>query len=186
MVHNALAAAAAGLLLGVDDEGIRRGLQAASPAAGRMNVSTLPGGATVIDDTYNANPASMQAALEALRALRGGGRGMLVAGEMRELGAGAAGFHREVGRCAARTGVDRLYACGAFAGELAAGALEAGLGAGAVVTGSREEITEALLADLSAGDWVLVKGSRAAGMEAVVRRLRERAPGGPAPSVDRG
>jgi UDP-N-acetylmuramoyl-tripeptide--D-alanyl-D-alanine ligase len=104
----------------------------------------------------------------------------LVAGEMRELGPAAAALHRETGREAGRTGVSRLYACGPFAAELAGGAREAGLAAEAIVTGSREAIAAALRSDLRPGDWVLVKGSRAAGMEAVVAALSQ-GPAGPEP-----
>ncbi len=173
MVHNALAAAAVGTLIGLTGEEIRRGLAGFSPVAGRMHLCRLSGGIRLIDDTYNANPDSMAAALAALQSLRGAGRGLFVAGEMRELGPAAAALHRDTGRTAGRSGVHRLYACGPFAAEMAAGARETGLTAEAVVTGSRGEITRALLADLRPGDWVLIKGSRAAGMEAVVAALKQ-------------
>lgn len=171
MVHNALAAAAVGHLSGLSAEEIRRGLAAFTPVAGRMRVRPLAGGVSLIDDTYNANPASMAAALTALESLRGAGRGIFVAGEMRELGPDAAEMHRDTGRVAGRTGISRLYACGPFASEVAGGARETGLAAAAIVTGTRAEIAAALRTDLRPGDWVLVKGSRAAGMEAVVAAL---------------
>ncbi len=171
LVGNALAAAAAGRLLGLSPGEIAAGLAAFRPAPGRLEVRRLPGGVTVIDDTYNANPASVAAAVDTLGALRGAARGILVLGEMRELGPAAAALHREIGRLAARSGVARLYACGPWREEVAAGAVAAGLAAASVVTGSREEIGAALAADVRAGDWVLVKGSRAAGMEAVVALL---------------
>ncbi|MEJ5359457.1 MAG: UDP-N-acetylmuramoyl-tripeptide--D-alanyl-D-alanine ligase [Desulfobacterales bacterium] len=175
-VGNALAAAAAGRLLGLPPEEIAAGLAAFRPAPGRLEIRELPGGITVIDDSYNANPASVRAAIETLSALRGAARGIVVLGEMRELGAGAAAWHREAGRLAAQSGAARLYACGPWSGEVARGACEAGLSPAAVVTGGREEIGAALRETLRPGDWVLVKGSRAAAMEAIVEMLSRRTP----------
>jgi UDP-N-acetylmuramoyl-tripeptide--D-alanyl-D-alanine ligase len=177
MVQNALAAAAVGSLLGLSAAEIAAGLSRFSPVAGRMQVSELPGGIRLIDDTYNANPASMQGALDALSALRGPNRGVLVAADMRELGAAAAALHRELGRMAAARGTGKLFACGDFSAEVAAGAAAAGMPAADIVTGSRAEIQAALLAELKPGDWVLVKGSRAMGMDHVVRAIRQWADG---------
>ena len=177
MVHNALAAAAVGTLLGLSPEDIRAGLESFRPVPGRMGVTALPGDVHLIDDTYNANPASMRAAVETLAALRGSGRALLVTGDMRELGPEAARLHRELGRLAAEAGVDRLFVCGERAADVAAGALAAGMPAAAVATGSRDEIRGALLDALRPGDWVLVKGSRAMGMETIVRALGAPTPG---------
>ena len=171
MVHNALAAAAVGHLLGLSLDDIRDGLEGFSPVHGRMRVSRLAGDIRLIDDTYNANPASMEAAIATLHQLRGPARGLLVLGDMRELGPAAAALHGDLGRLAARTGVAKLLACGDFAAQVAAGAAEAGMSAADIVTGSQAEIGDALLAELKAGDWVLVKGSRAMGMEAIVALL---------------
>ena len=173
MVHNALAAAAVGHLLGLRLDVIREGLEGFSPVPGRMRVGTLAGGIRLIDDTYNANPASMEAAIATLHQLRGPARGLLVVGDMRELGPAAAALHCDLGRLAARTGVGKLLACGDFATQVASGAAEAGMSAADIVTGSRAEIGGALLKELKAGDWVLVKGSRAMGMEAIVALLRK-------------
>ncbi|MFO7709672.1 MAG: UDP-N-acetylmuramoyl-tripeptide--D-alanyl-D-alanine ligase [Desulfobacterales bacterium] len=173
MVHNALAAAAVGSLLGLPAAEIAAGLERFTPAAGRMQVSELPGEVRLIDDTYNANPASMQGALDALASLRGPSRGILVVGDMRELGPGAAALHRDLGRMAAARGTGKLFACGDFSAEIAAGAQAAGMRAADIVTGSRAEIQAALLAELKPGDWVLVKGSRAIGMDHVARAVRQ-------------
>ncbi len=170
-VGNALAAAAAGRLLELSPAEIAAGLAAFRPAPGRLEVRNLPGGITVIDDSYNANPASVRAAIDTLAALRGAARGIVVLGEMRELGTEAAARHREAGRLAAESGAAKLYACGPWNGEVARGAREAGLSPADVVIGSREEIGAALREALQPGDWVLVKGSRAAGMEAIVQML---------------
>jgi UDP-N-acetylmuramoyl-tripeptide--D-alanyl-D-alanine ligase len=172
MVHNALAAAAVGHALGLGIADIRQGLEAFSPVEGRLRVAALAGGIHLIDDTYNANPASMEGAIATLHQLRGGGRGLLVLGDMRELGRDAAALHRQVGRLAARTGAAKLLACGDFAADVAAGARQEGMAAADITTGSRSDVRTALLLELKAGDWVLVKGSRAMGMEAIVRAVQ--------------
>ncbi len=173
MVHNALAAAAVGYLLGLDITDIRDGLEAFTPVAGRMSVAALAGGIHLIDDTYNANPASMEGAMDTLNRLRGGARSLLVLGDMRELGRDSVARHRQLGQFAARSGAAKLLACGDFAAEVAAGARQEGMAAADIVIGSRAEVQAALLLELKAGDWVLVKGSRAMGMEAVVRAVRD-------------
>lgn len=177
MVSNALAAAAAGYALGLDIADIRQGLEAFTPVAGRLSVADLPDGIHLIDDTYNANPASMEGAIATLNHLRGDARGLLVLGDMRELGAAAGALHQDAGLQAARSGASKLLVCGDFAGEVAAGARRGGMPTADIVTGSRAEIQAALLRELKHGDWVLIKGSRAMGMEAVVRALQ----GGPEP-----
>jgi UDP-N-acetylmuramoyl-tripeptide--D-alanyl-D-alanine ligase len=173
MVQNALAAAAVGHLLGLSGAEIATGLGRFAPFAGRMQVSRLADAITLIDDTYNANPASMEAALAVLDSLRSGGRSILVAGDMRELGAEAGRMHREIGRLAARTGVGRLFACGDLAAETAAGARSGGMAAADIVIGARADIEHALLKVLRPADRVLVKGSRAMGMEHVVRAIKD-------------
>jgi UDP-N-acetylmuramoyl-tripeptide--D-alanyl-D-alanine ligase len=173
MVHNALAAAAVGYALGLSPADIRQGLEAFTPVHGRMRIASLAGGIQLIDDTYNANPASMEGAIATLNHLRGAARGLLVLGDMRELGPAAAGMHQEVGRLAARTGVSKLWVCGDFAADVAAGARQGGLASADIVMGSQAEIQAALLLELKAGDWVLIKGSRAMGMETIVQALQE-------------
>jgi UDP-N-acetylmuramoyl-tripeptide--D-alanyl-D-alanine ligase len=172
MVHNALAAASVGLLLDLPAADIAAGLARFTPVAGRLDVSEPGGGIGLIDDTYNANPASLQAALEVLASLQGANRALLAVGDMRELGAAAPAIHREMGRLSAAIGVDRIFVCGDFSAEVAAGARAAGMPSAAVTTGSRAQIQAALLSELKAGDWVLVKGSRVMGMDHVVRAIR--------------
>jgi UDP-N-acetylmuramoyl-tripeptide--D-alanyl-D-alanine ligase len=173
MVHNALAAAAVGYALGLDIDELRQGLEAFSPVAGRMRVIALAGGAHLIDDTYNANPTSVEGALATLNRLRGGGRSLLALGDMRELGRDAGALHRQMGRLAAGSGAAKLLVCGEFAAEVAAGAREEGMPAADIVTGSRSDVQAALLLEIKTDDWVLVKGSRAVGMEAVVRAVQD-------------
>jgi UDP-N-acetylmuramoyl-tripeptide--D-alanyl-D-alanine ligase len=173
MVHNALAAAAVGHAQGLDIADIRQGLEAFRPVAGRMSMAALAGGVHLIDDSYNANPASMEGAFAALNQLRGGGRSLLVLGDMRELGRDAGALHQQLGRRAARSGAAKLLVCGDFAADVAAGARQGGMAAADIVTGARADVQTALLLELRTGDWVLVKGSRAMGMEAIVRALQD-------------
>ncbi|MCU0590393.1 MAG: UDP-N-acetylmuramoyl-tripeptide--D-alanyl-D-alanine ligase [Desulfobacterales bacterium] len=173
MVHNALAAAAVGYALGLDIADIRQGLEAFTPVAGRMSMIALAEGVHLIDDTYNANPASVEVAIAALDRLRSGSRSLLVLGDMRELGRDAGELHRQVGRAAARSGAAKLLACGDFAADVAAGARQGGMATADITTGSRSDVLAALLLALRAGDWVLVKGSRAMGMEAIVRAVQD-------------
>jgi len=173
MVHNALAAAAVGYALGLDIDEVRQGLEAFTPVAGRLNVIPLAAGIHLIDDTYNANPTSMEAAVATLHQLRRGGRALLALGDMRELGRDAAELHRQLGRLAGQSGAAKLMVCGEFAADVAAGARLAGMPAADIVTGSRADVQAALLQEMRAGDWVLVKGSRAVGMEAIVRAVQD-------------
>jgi UDP-N-acetylmuramoyl-tripeptide--D-alanyl-D-alanine ligase len=172
MVTNALAAAAVGTLLELPAGKIKAGLEAFVPVSGRMNIQHTAQGIHIIDDTYNANPDSMKAALTTLKTMRAAARGIFVAGDMLELGPQAPALHSRVGALAAQSGISRLYACGAHAESVAAGARKAGLPAASAVVGSREEIIADLIGWLKPGDWVLVKGSRGMAMEKVVAALK--------------
>jgi UDP-N-acetylmuramoyl-tripeptide--D-alanyl-D-alanine ligase len=171
MVSNALAAAAVGYLAGVSPEQIRDALATFEPVEGRLNIVHLEGGIGLIDDTYNANPSSMQAAFKTAANLASGGRVILVTGDMRELGQHAQDLHRELGRAAARIRPERIYLYGDFAEHVANGALAGGYPAEKVMVGSREDILADLKKRLAPGDWVLVKGSRAMQMEKVAHGL---------------
>ena len=105
MVSNALAAAAVGHLLGLSFAAIKAGLESFQPVAARMNIVHTPGGIHIIDDTYNANPDSMKAALTTLTKISGGARTVFVAGDMLELGRQAPSLHSQLGRLAAETGI---------------------------------------------------------------------------------
>jgi UDP-N-acetylmuramoyl-tripeptide--D-alanyl-D-alanine ligase len=137
-----------------------------------MNILHTPAGIHIIDDTYNANPASMKAALTTLNTMRSGARGIFVAGDMLELGEQAATLHAKVGSLAAQSGIIRLYADGNFADSVISGARRAGMPAANTITGSREDIINDLIDWLQPGDWVLVKGSRGMAMEKVVEGLK--------------
>jgi UDP-N-acetylmuramoyl-tripeptide--D-alanyl-D-alanine ligase len=170
-VANALAAAAAATALGLGPDEIRMGLEAFIPYDKRFNLEEV-GGIVLIDDSYNANPASMEAALRTVAGIREECRAIAVLGDMLEIGSGSHQAHREIGKLAASC-VERLYLLGDMAGEMAAGALEGGLPAACViVAGSHEEIVTDLLGSLDKGDFLLVKGSRGMRMEAVAEGIR--------------
>ncbi|MCP4627162.1 MAG: UDP-N-acetylmuramoyl-tripeptide--D-alanyl-D-alanine ligase [bacterium] len=173
MVTNALAAAAVGNQLGLSPGTIRAGLEAFTPVGGRMNILQLPNGIHIIDDTYNANPDSMNAALTTLKTMRAGSRAVFVAGDMLELGDRAPALHSQLGSAAALSGINRLYARGEFADRVASGARAEGLSATNTLTGSRDEIIADLIKWLQPGDWVLVKGSRGMAMEKVVQGIKD-------------
>ena len=173
MVSNALAAASVGYLLGLNACDIKAGLENFSPVKGRMNIFTMQNGITVIDDSYNANPGSMEAAIKTLAGLKGDKRGILVAGDMLELGTHSEAMHRKIGALSAESGIARLYATGEFSGKIAEGAVGNGMEPSAVFTGSHEDIVNDLKGRLKPEDWVLVKGSRSMRMEKIVLKLNE-------------
>jgi murE/murF fusion protein len=171
MISNALAAAAVGHLLGLTAGEIKDGLEDFKPVKGRMNILKTGRGITIIDDTYNANPDSMKAALNTLRSLKGNHTGILVAGDMLELGDHAESMHRNIGRIAAGSDIAELYVTGQFARTVAAGAMDEDMNARDIFTGTKEEILEGIKDRLGPGDWVLVKGSRGMSMETIVQGL---------------
>lgn len=183
MVGNALAAAAVGDILGMRPETVATGLAKFRPGPGRLQLRELPGDVRLIDDSYNANPASMAAALTTLQLFKGEGQRTVAAlGGMLELGETAAELHRQLGETAARSGVERLCVFGEFAPEMLAGARVAGLTQAHCFSGSHAEIAADLKAWLRPGDCLLVKGSRGMKMETVIEHLEgllaEAPPGG--------
>ena len=158
-VRNALAAAAAAHAAGIEATTIGEGLTSFRPYTGRLQVKQARGGATLIDDTYNANPDSVRAAIDVLASCPG--PRVLVLGDMGEVGAQGAEFHREVGAYARAKGVASLLALG----EASRDAVQA-FGAGARHFASVEE----LVAHVN-GNSILVKGSRFMKMERVVAAL---------------
>jgi UDP-N-acetylmuramoyl-tripeptide--D-alanyl-D-alanine ligase len=162
-VANALAAAAAACAVGIGADRIARGLAGAASVRGRL--TRLPGiaGTSIIDDSYNANPASARAALDYLGMLAG--RRIFVLGDMAELGPDAAALHRGIGEYA-RSRCDALYAIG----DLAAGAADA-FGEGGRSFDAIDALRSALGAVLGDDATVLVKGSRVMGLDRLVREL---------------
>lgn len=172
MVSNALAAAAVGYQIGLSCETVKTGLEAFIPVSGRMNISRMPNGIFLIDDTYNANPDSMKAAFATLGSLRARARGVAVLGDMLELGSQVQSLHGEVGALAARSGISLLYAFGEFANDVTAGACKEGMLPANTFVGTQAEIVADLKNRLLPGDWILVKGSRGMAMEKVAQGLK--------------
>jgi UDP-N-acetylmuramoyl-tripeptide--D-alanyl-D-alanine ligase len=171
---NLLAAAAVAVELGVALDAIAARAATLKPAARRGELLRLPGGITLVDDSYNSSPAALMKALETVAVSTGSARKIAVLGEMLELGAHADRLHAECGQAAARAGLDLLIAVGGDpARRLAEAARAAGMSASAVV----HVATSAEAADLAQrkvrpGDLVLVKGSRGVRTDVVVDRLK--------------
>ena len=163
-VMNALAAAAAAHAAGFSRDAVRAGLAALRPIPGRLELRALRPGFTLIDDTYNANPTSLQAGLDVLASHAG--RRWLVLGDMGELGAEGVRRHEEAADAARRCGVERLYTTGALSRSTSCR-----FGSGAAHFDTRDALIEAVVRELPASVTVLVKGSRAMGLEAVVQAL---------------
>jgi UDP-N-acetylmuramoyl-tripeptide--D-alanyl-D-alanine ligase len=169
---NALAAAAAALVLGASLDDIAAALADFSPVPGRQTFVRLAGGATLIDDTYNANPASMAAALRTLAAVRGEGRGLCALGDMLDLGPESVEAHRRIGRLIGALDLGPLFLVGRFAEEVAAGAREAGLNhTGLRLFDGHDRLAADLEREIRPTDTVLVKGSRGSAMDRVVAAL---------------
>ncbi len=171
MVSNALAAASVGFLSGLSATEIKAGLESFSQTRGRLQIVETDLGVHLIDDTYNANPASMAAAINTLSDLRKDGPGIAILGDMLELGPEAEELHRRIGWHAADSGVLRLYAYGRYAPMVGQGARQAGMPESNITIGSKEQIVEDVTRHLEPGHWVLVKGSRGAAMETVVKAI---------------
>jgi UDP-N-acetylmuramoyl-tripeptide--D-alanyl-D-alanine ligase len=173
-VSNALATAAVGAWAGLTADAVAAALSAATPRSRwRMEVRDTADGVTVINDAYNANPDSMRSALKTLAAAgRTGRRTWAVLGEMAELGEAAWDAHDEIGRLCVRLDVNRLLVVGANAKGIHAGAgLEGSWGNETAFVDDTEAALRVLRAELEPGDVVLVKASRAAGLERVALAL---------------
>lgn len=165
-IANAVAAAAVALEAGAKPESVRLGLEAVQPVPGRLCPAPGPGGARIIDDSYNAGPGSFRAAIDLLAALPG--PRMLIAGDMLELGADAQAMHHETGRYAAGRGIKQLWATGQLCRHMVEG-----FGEGGRYFDERQALIKALGGEMAAGGVILVKGSRGARMDEVVKALRD-------------
>jgi UDP-N-acetylmuramoyl-tripeptide--D-alanyl-D-alanine ligase len=164
-IANALAAASIALALDVPLDTIAAGLEQVPGVAGRLQLEYMPGQWTLIDDSYNANPGSVGAAIDTL-ALADGER-WLVLGDMAELGENAVALHAGIGERARQRGIDRLFAVG----PLSAAAVKA-FGERGQHLADKATLVAALKQHLHGGVTCLVKGSRSAGMDQVVAALR--------------
>src|SRR6478752_4282749 len=169
MVQNALLAVAAGRVFGLSIEECAAGLAAAPLTKARLQIKEI-GGVQFLDDSYNANPDSMKAALRTLVELDAEGKRIAVLGEMRELGADSERGHREIGETTATLGVDQLITIGDTAKLIAEAARSAGLD-NVLSTRSTAEAARLLGEIAEPGDLVLIKGSRAARTEEVIEKF---------------
>lgn len=163
-VMNACAAAAMATAAGVSADSVVAGLEKAENVTGRLQIQRLANGCLLVDDSYNANPASVRAAANWLLDADIAGQRVLVLGEMAELGDDSITIHKQVGAELAATGIDQLWACGGKA----AAAMAEGFGDKAFCYENQSHLSTGLAAVLGATDAVLIKGSRSAAMERVV------------------
>lgn len=163
-IMNALAAAACAEALGVSLDTIRDGLESIGSVPGRLQFKPGRNGCSLIDDTYNANPGSLSAALDVL--IQTNARHWLVLGDMGELGKESAQLHRQAGELARSKGVDRLYTTGDYSQEATRA-----FGAGAGHFADHESLIKTITNELDKDVTLLIKGSRSARMETVVQAL---------------
>jgi len=172
MVQNAMLAVAAGRVFGISLEECAVGLASTPLTKARLQIKEIDG-IQFIDDSYNANPDSMKAALRTLMELDSDGRRIAVLGEMGELGVESDRGHREVGEAAAALRIDELIAVGPIGAAIARAAEQAGLKKSRAVD-SHEQAAELLEKNAAPGDLVLIKGSRSARMERVLDDFAKR------------
>ena len=172
-VLNALAVAAVACNAGLSIEQAAMGLRAATARSRwRMEVHEAPGGVTVINDAYNANPESVRAALRTLRSMAAGRRTWAVLGEMRELGDLSLAEHDAIGRLAVRLDISRLVCVGPATRVMhLAASNEGSWGDESAHVADADEAIAMLRAELAPGDVVLVKASRSVGLERVAHAL---------------
>jgi UDP-N-acetylmuramoyl-tripeptide--D-alanyl-D-alanine ligase len=183
-VYNALAVIAAASHLGVAEECVLAALREVPSAARRLEPKRI-GEITLFDDTYNMNPQSARAALQAMAGLGGKGRRIVVFGGMMELGTASEALHRELGAAVLQTGQDLLVCVGSGAAAIADGAIAAGMPAAAVHRAEDAVAAEQLLRGLlRAGDIVLCKASRRVALDQLVDRLVAQLGAGAAPAAE--
>ena len=174
-VRNALAAIAMAAALEIPSRAIQDGLGSLRPVKRRLQPRHGRGGLRIVDDSYNANPDSLAAAVDVLLSLTandGGSRGLLVLGDFGELGPDSQLMHRDMGAAAKAAGIQRLFTVGPLATEAASG-----FGDGAATYADQAALIASLASEATADDVLLIKGSRASGMDRVVDALCEHAPG---------
>lgn len=163
-VLNTLAATATAIAADIELSAIKSGLEGIMPAPGRLQLHTLTNGVNIIDDTYNANPFSLQAAVETLSTFKG--KKILVLGDMKELGSNEKELHYSAGETIRQAGIDFLFTYGELSTDTAKG-----FGEGAYHFKEREKLINALIPFLQKNTTILVKGSRSMKMEEVVKEL---------------
>lgn len=171
LATNVASAAGMAFLLGVDWEDIKRNLGEYKTSSNRLNIINLEEGGAVINDTYNANPVSMMAALEVGKTLARKGRTVAVLGDMLELGAYEVSGHWEVGKRAAELGIDLLVAVGERSRDIARGAVEAGMDPASVKHFNKKQDSLTWLKEnINKEDVVLFKASRGMQLETLLEQ----------------
>lgn len=159
--------------LGISPEDAQRGLEDFRPGKGRGEILSLDRDLVVMDDTYNANPDSMKAALSAFTQLFPRRRRIAILGQMLELGEGAPFWHEETGKIASQAGIELLIAFGGGADSMVEGFRREKKGSGAVAFADMAALTSQLSTLLKEGDALLIKGSRGTAMERVIEFLKK-------------
>ena len=173
-VPNALSAVAIACLFGVDVKQIKEALEDFQPFPMRMEIVSLKGGITLINDAYNANPYSTELALETLAEAKGEGRAIAVLGDMLELGSFTKEAHEQIGRKVSELSIDILLALGEEAATVVESAIRHGFPVKqARMVESHSEAVSLLRETIEDGDWILVKGSRRMAMEKIAEGLAE-------------
>ncbi len=173
MVDNCLAAVTAARAAGIDPVSIQQGIKRFSPEPGRMNIRTLSRDIRIIDDTYNANPASVKEALKTLASVSLGHKTIAVLADMLELGDQSELLHYQTGQLAARLNINELYLFGTQVAHTLKGALDSGFDKEKIFHFTKEKIIDAVINNVGPGTWILVKGSRGMAMETVVTGLKD-------------
>jgi len=173
MVNNSLAAIGAAMTAGICTKSMEKGINAFTPVSGRMNIYRLSDSINLINDTYNANPASVTQALNTLHTVSKAKNNIAVLGDMLELGKESARLHWQIGQKAAQLGIGKLYVYGSQVNYLIDGALENGFLKDNIFHGTKEKIAQKVLETSDTQTWVLVKGSRGMAMENVIQELQK-------------
>jgi len=158
MVDNSLASICAARTAGISTNGIKKGIKAFRPVSGRMNIYELSDSIKMIDDTYNANPTSVAGALSTLHDMSRNKKRFAVLGDMLELGKESDALHKQIGKKAAISGINKLYLFGTQVKYTLEGAIENGFAKGNIFHGTKEKIARKVLEDIDSDTWILVKG----------------------------
>ena len=170
-IQNALSAFAVGVAVGIAPSDIAKGLKKTKPTKGRMSVERLKNGATLIDDSYNANPASVKMAIETASEMKKTGRLFFIFGDMLELGKREIAEHKKIARIAKSAGVDFVYTVGKLTSHTAE--LASCMGIDSTAGKTHKAIARLVANRIEPEDVILVKGSRGSAMEKFITRLKE-------------
>lgn len=174
-VMNAMAACTAALALGIDIPAMQAGLESFVPLKMRFEVTQLANGVRLINDAYNANPASMETAFKTVARQPRAGRFLAVLGDMKELGEASADLHAQVGNKAVQNGAGPLFLIGEYAAAVAKGARETGLDEKKTMIFEEEDaLVAALEQQMKSGDIILIKASRVMQLERIAEALKEK------------